>query len=346
MSTFAVLDASSDDDRARWLEVWSAWPHREVQAHPGYLALFANPGDRVRAALLQDGPGTILYPFLQRAIPAHPEASDLSSPYGYGGPYAWGSATDALAPRFWPPFDAWARTEHVVSEFIRFAVGSVVLAPGPHVVRHRQDNIIVPTTLDDEERWRRYEHKVRKNVNKARRLGITIAVDERGARLDDFLRIYEATMHRRDARASYFFPRSFFEQLATQLPGGFAYFHALQDGRVISTELALVSADRLYSFLGGTDEAAFDARPNDLLKHEMFGWAHARGIAEVVLGGGFTAGDGIYRYKRDFFPEGSVPFSTGERILDPERYAALLAARGGEAPDPAFFPAYRAPFPA
>ena len=345
MNTFEVLDASRDGDQARWLEVWSAWPHREVQAHPGYLALFASPGDRVRAALLQGGNGTILYPFLQRAIPAQPDACDLTSPYGYGGPYAWGGPLEALAPQLWPQFDAWARTEHVVCEFIRFAVGGVVLAPGPHLVRHRQDNIVVPTTLGDEERWRRYEHKVRKNVNKAKRLGITITVDEDGAQLDEFLRIYEATMHRRAARASYFFPRSFFERLAADLPGSFVYFHALQDGRVISTELALRSADRLYSFLGGTDEAAFDARPNDLLKHEMFGWAHTHGIAEVVLGGGVTAGDGIYRYKRDFFPEGSVPFATGERILDPARYAALVAQRGGEPPDPAFFPAYRAPLP-
>jgi hypothetical protein len=59
-----------------------------------------------------------------------------------------------------------------------------------------------------------------------------------------------------------------------------------------------------------------------------------------VLGGGYGADDGIFRYKRSFAPRGLVPFFTGSRILEPELYDELTA-RVGNTRDGAFFPAYR-----
>src|ERR1035438_1807073 len=118
-------------------------------------------------------------------------------------------------------------------------------------------------------------------------------------------------MDRRNAGEAYYFPREYFERIHADLKGQFAYFHALIGGAVVSTELVLVSAQRVYSFLGGTDAAWFHVRPNDLLKVEIMNWARSAGKTEFVLGGGYARGDGIYRYKLSFAPSGSVPFSIG-----------------------------------
>ena len=89
------------------------------------------------------------------------------------------------------------------------------------------------------------DHKVRKNVKKARRSGVSVELETEGARLDDFLRLYEHTLDRREAPERYRFSRTFFESIHAQLSGQFVYAHALRDERVVSSELALVSERRL-----------------------------------------------------------------------------------------------------
>jgi Acetyltransferase (GNAT) domain len=109
---------------------------------------------------------------------------------------------------------------------------------------------------------------------------------------------------------------------------------------VVSSELVLLSATGAYSFLGGTHSAAFDLRANDLLKWELILRLKRLGKRRFVLGGGYRADDGIFRYKRSFAPRGLAPFFVGRRILRPELYRELTERAGG-ASDDAFFPAYR-----
>jgi lipid II:glycine glycyltransferase (peptidoglycan interpeptide bridge formation enzyme) len=275
--------------------------------------------------------------------------TDITSPYGYGGPFRWGEPWDRCAlKRFWGEFDTWAVKSRVVSEVVRFSLfpeSLVEYAGDRHVV---SDNVVC-VLKGNEELWRGFEHKVRKNVTRARTSGVTVQVDLTGERLDEFLSIYAATMGRRSAKESYYFPREYFERLHIGLKGQFAYFHACVGGAVVSTELVLVSSRRVYSFLGGTDAAWFHVRPNELLKLEIMNWARASGKTEFVLGGGYTPGDGIYRYKRSFAPHGSVPFSIGSRIFDVEAYHQMIDSRRAFAatqavtwsPHPQYFPAYR-----
>ena len=87
---------------------------------------------------------------------------------------------------------------------------------------------------------------MRKNVKKARRAGVRIEFDATGARLDDFLRLYEHTLERRDAPERYRFPREFFERLP-RAPR--VYVHALHDDarRLVGARAALASATRTRS---------------------------------------------------------------------------------------------------
>jgi hypothetical protein len=327
--SFAVV--TPDDER--WLACWSAWPEREVHAHPEYVRLYEAEVVRALCAVSEG----VLYPFLLRELPFGAEGTDIVTPYGYGGPFCWG---DVDAAGFWAAFDAWAAEQGVVSELVRFSLFPERLLPYPGDREKRLLNVVRELGPSADELWMDYEHKVRKNVKKARRSGLRVEIDEAGARLDDFLRLYEQTLERREAEERYRFSRDFFERIHDRLPGGFVYAHVLAGDRVVSSEVALLSATTAYSFLGGTEESSFPQRPNDLLKVELMLWAKEAGKRRFVLGGGYEPGDGIFRYKRSFAPHGLVPFEVGMRILRPDVYEAL-AERASGPREPGFFPAYR-----
>jgi hypothetical protein len=351
-----IWDAADTRDRNAWLDFWAMWPKREIFGHPDYVRLYAGPNARALCAAASAGGGFIMYPFLLRALGGEPycdaslrDCMDIATPYGYGGPFRWGEVWSPEVIRvFWQEFDAWAAQSRIVSEVVRFSLFPETLVEYPGDCRVLLDNVVC-TLKSEGDLWRNFEHKVRKNVNRARACGVTVRIDENGDRLDDFMIIYTSTMNRRNAREAYYFPREYFERFRTDLQGQCAWFHAYVEEMVVSTELVLVCADRIYSFLGGTDAAWFHVRPNDLLKVEIMNWARSVGKTDFVLGGGYARGDGIYRYKLSFAPNGSVPFSIGSRVLNVNAYEQLIQARRTFAviqgaqwqPNPEYFPAYR-----
>ena len=351
---FRVLHASSHSDRAHWLQLWHGWPNREVAAHPDYVQLFTDAPEQAIAATWESSGTKVLFPLVLRAIGDLPwarglDGCDLTGPYGYGGPFMWGDHSIDLEP-FWRSFDDWGREARVISAFARLTLFAADLAPMLRgVVAPKQLNIVRTLRLGDEELLRDYEHKVRKNIKRATSSGITIEFDQDCSRMHEFLTIYRSTLDRRSATAGYYFGADFFRRLCRLLTGQFIFAHALLDGRVVSTELVLLSATHAYSFLGGTLSDAFPMRPNDLLKHEVTRWAREHGKTAYVLGGGYGGEDGIYRYKRSFSPNGQREFRVWKHIIDTDAYRHAVEVRRRHAqltnlpwaPIGDFFPAYR-----
>ncbi len=302
-------------------------------------------------AVWESSDGSVLFPFILRDIPpigsptADAALKDIVSPYGYGGAFVWGTMdVEAAAELFSDAFDKWASQNRVVSEFVRLSLFPNSILPFDGDTSVNQMNVVCDLSLDEEALWMGFEHKVRKNVNRARKSGVTVVVDEVGERVDDFVRIYEGTLDRRSARANYYFDIEFFKRVHEQLGGQYAYFHALHAGAVVSTELVLLSAQTAYSFLGGTESTAFDLRPNDFLKYEIIRWVKNSGRQWFVLGGGYEPDDGIFRYKKAFAPNGIRPFTVGRRVFDTRTYERLVAARDADATrqkSSGFFPEYR-----
>jgi len=301
----------------------------------------------------QDEDGTILLPLVLRPLSREPWARpderrwDATSPYGYGGPFAWGSGPRDDAA-FWRAFAGWAREERIVSTFVRLSLFPEQLARLPRAAETRSLNVVRALDGGLEAIWKEYDHKVRTNVRAAERAGVEVEIDRTGARLDAFLPIYEHTMRRRAADDFYRLPRAFFERIAERLAGHFAFVHALARGEVVSSELLLCSAERVYPFLGGTLAEAFPLRPNDLLRHRSIAWAISEGKKAYVLGGGVAPGDGIFRHKRAFAPRGVVPFKTACFVCDAEACRELVRDRAAAAdgatpwtPCPDFFPPFR-----
>ena len=354
MADFVVFDAGHLADRDAWRRVWEQDPDAEVFAHPEYAAAFTVKHQRDACAYYRDPDGEALFAFHLRDVAGEPwappgcHAADLVTPYGYGGPFVVGRPSPQ---KFWAAFTEWAAAAHVVCGFARRSLFPERLLPLPCAEVPVSENVV--RSLGDalDKIWMDYEHKVRKNVNKARRAGLATEMDATGARLDDFVRIYAATMERRSASRFYRFDRTFFANLLTRLPGRAILFHVMTPGGdVVSTELVLASSHHIYSFLGGTIADAMHTGANDLLKHAIVEWGSATGKSAFILGGGYRPGDGIFRYKRAFAPTGVRNFCVGRLVFDPPMYAELVSARraweasAGSAWEPPgdFFPAFRA----
>jgi hypothetical protein len=351
---FGVLDARVPEDLAAWTALWHAWPEREVMAHPEYALLFAAGRARAVAAVGQAPGRTILLPLLLRPLAEEPWADreeqcwDAASPYGYGGPFTWGDAAGD-EESFWRSYGDWCARARVVSTFLRLSLFPGQLASFPGQVREHGPNVVVALEAGADAVWEGYDRDIRRNVRKSRSCGVEIEVDPSGARLEAFHEVYEHTMSRRCADAWYRFPLGFFERLRARLAGQFVFVHALVSGRVVSSELALVSAENVYAFLGGTLQDAFRLFPNEAVRHSTAAWAANQGKRRYVLGGGYAAGDGIYRHKRLFAPTGEVPFRVATLLHDEIAYyrlarhrAASAQAAGAEwTPRAGYFPAYR-----
>lgn len=347
---FRVLD--SVEDRSEWVAVWERSPMQLPYAHPGYGDLVCPPDGRLLAAVMDLDHSTVLYPFVMRSIDGGPK-NDISSPYGYGGPLRWGPDSDAeLAWRFWEEFDRWAGDHGVVAEFIRFSLFDDVL-PYPGTRRPRNLNSVSELPADEEELWAGLHKKVRQAFRRALRGEMRVEIDTDCSRLDDFARIYRGTMERRASDDWYRFDRAFFARLTSALGDRAALVFAIHDGRAVAANLMLLGADTAYAFLGGTEEAALRLRPTEFMEYHSMNWAREIGCRRYVLGGGVTPGDGLERYKRRFAPDGGVMFHTGERVLDPVAFEALVGERRREFDaagvqwddDAEFFPLYRRPMP-
>jgi len=352
---FGVWNADCAEDRQQWISHWKAWPAREVAAHPAYMQLFvSDQSERTMAAYWKSEKGCVLYPFILRDIDTTDSRagqqdrwSDITSPYGYGGPFSWGQNEEHrqnLATPFWQSFEDWAAHKRVVSEFVRFSLFDYQLLDFPGNNVSKLTNVVCPLNRSEEELWHSVRPKVRRNVNKARREGVSVLRDDSAEFMDDFLRVYTSTMDRRQACQYYYFPPEFFNSLNKNLAGQFTYFHAIHQGAVISSELVLISAENVYFFLGGTDSQHYSLRPNDLLKYEIMCWANKSGKKHYVLGGGYEEKDGVFQYKKSFAPDGLVSFSVGQRVHNQSAYQRLSERHlvAGPTAEDSFFPLYRA----
>ena len=359
MKSLRILDAAVERDRHEWLSLWESWPGREVSAHPDYVRLFTRPGDRAIAATMVDDKGAVLFPLILRSVASEPQregrgtaSADLTSPYGYGGPFAWGIRDDeSVASEFWASFNEWARDVGAVSLFVRLSLFPHQMIGFDGNISERTPNVVRELGMTPEAMLMDYKSSVRRSIRAAQRAGLMVEVDATGRRLSDFLTVYHATMDRHSADDFYYFPEQFFRDMMANLPGRFVFFHAMHEGKTISSVLMLLSNDYAYQFLSGTLTDAFRLRPVPLLKHSAYVWLAREGKKACVLGGGYSGKDSLFEFKLSLAPHGVVPFKTGAIIYDVPRYEELVSARrqweaaqGNDwQPRPDYFPAYRSP---
>ena len=350
--TVHILDASIPTERLVWLQIWQRWPNREVWAHPEYVSLFGRPGERAVCVAMEDACGGVIFPLLLRSLEDEPWGQhgdcsfDLTSPYGFGGPFSWGTPD---VTTFWDRFDQWAKALKVVSLFTRLSLFEDQTIPFKGEIIMKGPSVVIPLEGGEASILKNYERSVRAVLRHSKQNGVSVVVDPHSDRLDEFLAVYYSTMERRSASPAYFFPKALFTALIERLSAHVTFFHALHENHVVSTELQLISQTHTYAFLGGTTERGLSIKSNTALRHATNVWGSEHGKSHMVFGGSHRENDGLLSYKKRFAPQSLKMFRVGTRIYNPDQYIRLIEQRrvwalgqGQQwAPIEGFFPAYR-----
>lgn len=298
-----------------------------------------------------------IMPYLYRKILLNGEYTgyyDVSSPWGYNGPFFKSSVSEKEIICFWEAVDTWYKENKVVSEFLRFNLHKNYRHYSGNAL-HTLYNVQGDIT-DWESFWSNLKSNTRNQFRKAEKLGLTFELHYKNIEekhIVAFHTLYIGTMDRREAKDSFYLSLDYFLELWNNNPKQCAVGLVLHDGIPISTELFLMSNTTMYSFLGGTDAKHFKLRPNEYLKINAIKWANEAGLTYYLIGGGLTNSkeDNLYLYKKKYFPlDEDVDFYTGRKIINKEQYIAftskskkVLADEGNiiQETSTGYFPAYR-----
>lgn len=131
--------------------------------------------------------------------------------------------------------------------------------------------------LDKESLWKGYKQRVRRDVRKAEKSGVTI--EEIGGTdvLEPLFALYRETMRRNWAYLTWTKKAltAIYEKLAERKEAVFLL--AKKDGELASGIILLISRDRVYYFFSASSDRFFQYCPNDLLIHHAICLAIDRG---------------------------------------------------------------------
>lgn len=292
--------------------------------------------------------GTLIYPYLRRPIPGT-RFEDITTPYGYGGPYFTGIWSLDQIREARERFEQYCSETGIVTETVRFHP----LLHNQELGQHwcHQTDILQPTvTLELTDPFETIEggfsQMTRRNIRKARREGVTIRLG-RPEEYSDFARLYQMTMDKHQADARYYFNQTYFDHFAEGRIKNVLLL-AEQEGRIIAGCIVLTGRQFAHYHLGASDPAYLSLRPNHLLFAEMICWTKQAGLQALHLGGGTTRSDedSLLAYKRSFGEANRTFFGLGTSILDPtiyDRLARQIKRQHPEVETGQWFPIYRTP---
>lgn len=170
------------------------------------------------------------------------------------------------------------------------------------------------------------DSKNRNMVRKAIKSGITIFHDK-GNYLDEFIKIYEATMDNNSASSYYYFERSYYEYLIENMRENIEFFYSVYENRIIGAAIFFFNKEFMHYHLSGIYKEYRALAPTNLLLYEAARWACRQGIRLIHLGGGIEREDNLFCFKKGFNKNGRLPFYVGRTIFDQMAYKELLSIR-------------------
>ncbi|MGI6479155.1 MAG: peptidoglycan bridge formation glycyltransferase FemA/FemB family protein [Salinivirgaceae bacterium] len=325
---FKILDLGKGEDIKEYEKLYCKIGKKDPYFLIDYINVFNNRKKELICFAYETDSSVIILPGYLHEIDIETTEKyyDFVAPYGYTGPHMSENATKHEIEFFWRNVGTWYQNNNVITEFLRFNL---------YGNEKNYDGNLIPTLLnvkgkiiDAETQWSNFEHKVRKNVKRAQKEGLRSEIfhleEVSSQEIKNFHDIYIHTMERTNAQKRFFFPFEDFLFFIQNNPESSAVCNIYFQDKIISSELILVSDDSIFSFLGGTDENYFDKRPNDFLKFETINWARDNNKKFYVLGGGHGYEDGIYNYKKSFFPNDIVTYYTGRKIVNNQIYRELV----------------------
>ena len=290
---------------------------------------------------------------------------DITSAYGFCGPLVWQCSEDRdfLEKALAAIINEW-KNQGAISAFTRFhpilgnhtTFVSRIRGSGQSdlagEVSHVGNTVVIDLMQTPEEIYDGYTRQARQSLRRCARNGVVTKEDPQWEYIDDFIRIYYATMRRNHASTYYFFPTHYIKEIKDAALDHGSLLVAIYDNTVIAAGLLIEYRGIVNLHLLATDDAYSCLSPSKLIVHAAQVWAKSRGNYALHLGGGRGGrnGDSLFRFKT-LFSHTVYPFYVGCWILNRPMYEFLseerkkyVAALKNRELESFYFPTYRAPF--
>ncbi|MDR0739137.1 MAG: GNAT family N-acetyltransferase [Oscillospiraceae bacterium] len=251
---------------------------------------------------------------------------DLQTPYGYGG-FLVENFDKNKIKKFFEKFYDYCKKKNIVSLFLRFNP----LIQNQNLVKNfcKLINLKQTVLLDTSSEEKIVTNMSRNHRNETRKLkkyGAKIFCDK-GENLNEFLKIYEETMIKKNASEYYFFKKEYFEYLIKNLKENLRFFYCTFEDKIISSFLIFFDKNSAHYSLGGTRQDSIKLAPNKFLVYEIAMWLSNKGIKKFHLGGGIEKNDSLFFFKKKFNKNGLLDFYIGSIIFDKKKFDYLLNIR-------------------
>jgi hypothetical protein len=344
------------EDDAAWSDVLARLHRHDFHHLAGYHRVAERRGEGTAALFAhRDGDFVIALPLLLRPIDdREPDGlQDATSVYGYGGPVASHERMpQAMVRTFQEELRQELARRRVVAVFSRLhpLIDQRELVAGLGEIRIVGETVSVDLSLSLDEQWAGYSKKCRRVIRRAMELGVTCREDRDWKYRREWAEMYDETMERVAAPASYRYDAAYFDLLASELGPALRLFVACHEGTLAAAGLYTICGGIVQAHLGASRTEFAKLSPTRLLDDTARRWAVDAGADVFHLGGGVGGQqDSLFQYKAGF-SDRRHEFAVWRWVLNPITYAALSArhlSSAGHGPDdsPAddFFPAYRRP---
>jgi Acetyltransferase (GNAT) domain len=280
---------------------------------------------------------------------------DVISPYGYPGMLANAAGQNfTFIQECWSLLNQYWQSRNICSAFIRLhpIFNEYLDAWDDNIDRstivHRSDVVICDLTASADDIWKKIRSNHRSNINKSKRGGATVRIVSVDLYLDIFIDIYQETMQRLNADRSYFFSRSYFEDLVDALGDRMNLCIMEIDNEIIAACLVTECSGVVQYHLSGARTEFLSQAPMTRIIYHVINWAKDRGNKYFSLGGGLGGRqDSLYHFKAGFSKE-HKSFRTIRSIVNQNSYdyltdlrASYLGKSISEIKNSSFFPLYR-----
>lgn len=322
----------------KWNETINSYKNADVYYMCEYAVSFMENEDGVPYLLSYDGGDCRLcYPIVEKDISDFSKFKnilgkgiyfDWNTPYGYGGPLTDGICLSLeQQDKFKKELFELANERGVVSQFLRFHP----LLQNHQVCNNAIENVYIKDTIfinleTEDDLLVQMDSKNRNLIRKAQKSGVVVEHDK-GTRIDDFMRIYEATMDRDNATSFYYFPKSYYEYMQSHMSTEVEYFYALKDDEMIAASIFFYSGESMHYHLSANLVEYRTYAPTNLILYTAANWGRDNGMKKLHLGGGVGVEDSLFHFKKQFNKNGRIPFYIGRNIFNRLKYEDLLKIR-------------------
>lgn len=275
-----------------------------------------------------NGSAVFIYPYLLKPLD-NPFAlyADISSPYGYAGPYCNDATIFAVAES---EFLDYIKSKNVITEFVRYhyLYNEQSMFNANIDNQHNRTIVVLNTAQPSDNIWESEFSSTNRNL--VRKLSneqfeFTILNTLEPALFDTFINMYKLTMNNVNASQDYYFTKKYFYDLKDGLGEKLKLAIISKDDVIYSASLFFISAGILTYYLSARNLDFPKVPATNLLLSKMAFWANEHQINHFNLGGGLrnTEDDYLLKFKKNF-SKSITPFFIGKRIHNTNVYAQLM----------------------